>query len=317
MRSDRRRRFCLAAFLLVASSVTSAATPRQGRSPPRPANRSRPLAGRRPDRGRQDRGGRPTFPGGGPRPAWRRDDRSRRRHTPPGPHRQPHPPAARRRHAPRGRGRAPLQRPLRPGLLLAIAAMSPSERVLRGAEAAREDLESGFTTVRNLGHSGVDGDVALRNAIDAGRVPGPRILACGRKLSGTGSYMENLNPALFDTILDAGVPPFRRPRRRAPGRSRERALRRRRHQDRGRGRRHRRRDGGARGGGAPRGTEGRGPREDAAEHPDRARRGRRLDRARRRDHRRAAPAMRAKGIFLDVTETFYGGRLMRSRRPTS
>ena len=89
-----------------------------------------------------------------------------------------------------------------PGLLLAIAAMSPSERVLRGAEAAREDLESGFTTVRNLGHSGVDGDVALRNAIDAGRVPGPRILACGRKLSGTGSYMLNLNPALFDTILD-------------------------------------------------------------------------------------------------------------------
>jgi len=89
-----------------------------------------------------------------------------------------------------------------PGLLLAIAAMSPSERVLRGAEAAREDLESGFTTVRNLGHSGIDGDVVLRNAINAGRVPGPRILACGRKLSGTGSYMLNLNPALFDAILD-------------------------------------------------------------------------------------------------------------------
>jgi imidazolonepropionase-like amidohydrolase len=40
-----------------------------------------------------------------------------------------------------------------PGLLLAIT-MSPSERVLRGAQLAREDLESGFTTVRNLGHSG-------------------------------------------------------------------------------------------------------------------------------------------------------------------
>jgi imidazolonepropionase-like amidohydrolase len=39
-----------------------------------------------------------------------------------------------------------------PGLLLAIAAMSPSERVLRGAQMAREDLESGFTTVRNVGH---------------------------------------------------------------------------------------------------------------------------------------------------------------------
>src|SRR5438445_1594406 len=48
-----------------------------------------------------------------------------------------------------------------PGLLLAIVE-SPSKRVLLGAQLAREDLESGFTTVRNLGHSGIDGDVALR-----------------------------------------------------------------------------------------------------------------------------------------------------------
>ena len=89
-----------------------------------------------------------------------------------------------------------------PGLLMAIVAMSPAERVMRGAQAAREDLESGFTTVRNLGHSGIDGDVVLRNAINAGIVSGPRILACGRKLSGTGSYVLNLNPALFDAILD-------------------------------------------------------------------------------------------------------------------
>jgi hypothetical protein len=51
-----------------------------------------------------------------------------------------------------------------PGLLLTIAGMSPAERVLLGAQMAREDLESGFTTVRNLGHSGVDGDAALRDA---------------------------------------------------------------------------------------------------------------------------------------------------------
>ena len=51
-----------------------------------------------------------------------------------------------------------------PGLLLAIT-MSPSARALLGAQLAREDLESGFTTVRNLGHSGIDGDVALRDAI--------------------------------------------------------------------------------------------------------------------------------------------------------
>jgi imidazolonepropionase-like amidohydrolase len=87
-----------------------------------------------------------------------------------------------------------------PAQLLAIAE-SPSKRVLMGAQLAREDLESGITTVRNLGHSGIDGDTELRDAINIGRVPGPRILASGRKLIGQGSYLQNLNPALSDAIL--------------------------------------------------------------------------------------------------------------------
>ena len=87
-----------------------------------------------------------------------------------------------------------------PGMLLAIVE-SPSKRALMGAQLAREDLESGITTVRNLGHSGVDGDTELRDAINAGRVPGPRILASGRKLITQGEYVQNLNPALTDAIL--------------------------------------------------------------------------------------------------------------------
>src|SRR5882724_6914604 len=87
-----------------------------------------------------------------------------------------------------------------PGLLLAIVE-SQSKRVLLGAQLAREDLESGITTVRNLGHSGIDGDTELRDAIKSGRVPGPRILASGRKLITRGSYVQNLNPALAETIL--------------------------------------------------------------------------------------------------------------------
>ena len=85
--------------------------------------------------------------------------------------------------------------------LLAIGE-SPSKRVLLGAQNAREDPESGITTVRNLGHSGIDGDTELRDAINAGRVPGPRILASGRKLITRGSYVQNLNPALADAILN-------------------------------------------------------------------------------------------------------------------
>jgi imidazolonepropionase-like amidohydrolase len=87
-----------------------------------------------------------------------------------------------------------------PGLLLAIVE-SPINRALMAAQAAREDLESGITTVRNLGHSGIDGDTELRDAINAGRVMGPRILASGRKLIAQGSYLQNLNPALSDAIL--------------------------------------------------------------------------------------------------------------------
>ena len=87
-----------------------------------------------------------------------------------------------------------------PGLLLATVE-SPIKRALMGAQAAREDLESGFTTVRNLGHSGIDGDTALRDAINAGRIPGPRILAAGRKMIGQGDYLQSLNPALADAIL--------------------------------------------------------------------------------------------------------------------
>ena len=87
-----------------------------------------------------------------------------------------------------------------PDLLLAIVE-SPSKRVLLGAQLAREDLESGFTTVRNLGHSGIDGDTELRDAINAGRIVGPRILASGRKIAQLGSYVLNLNPALAETIF--------------------------------------------------------------------------------------------------------------------
>ena len=88
-----------------------------------------------------------------------------------------------------------------PGQLLAIVE-SPSKRVLLGAQMAREDLEGGITTVRNLGHSGIDGDVELRDAINAGRLVGPRILASGRKLITRGSYLQSLNPALSDAILN-------------------------------------------------------------------------------------------------------------------
>src|SRR5437867_7556501 len=62
-------------------------------------------------------------------------------------------------------------------LILTLSKYSPAKRALLGASMAREILEAGFTTVRNVGHSGIDGDVALRDAIRNGWVSGPRIAA--------------------------------------------------------------------------------------------------------------------------------------------
>ena len=65
---------------------------------------------------------------------------------------------------------------------------------LVGARNARLTLEAGFTTVRNVGADGYS-DVALRDAINAGDVPGPHMLVSGPPLGITGGHCdENLLP---------------------------------------------------------------------------------------------------------------------------
>ncbi|HEY2497632.1 MAG TPA: amidohydrolase family protein [Candidatus Angelobacter sp.] len=87
-------------------------------------------------------------------------------------------------------------------ILNAVAGMSPTARVLLGAHNAREDLEAGFTTVRIVGHSGIDGDVSLREAINLGWLIGPRIQAAARKLTPPGGQALQLNPAVADQIVN-------------------------------------------------------------------------------------------------------------------
>jgi len=65
---------------------------------------------------------------------------------------------------------------------------------LWGARNARVTLEAGFTTVRNVAAAGF-ADVALRDAINDGLVPGPRMLVSGPPLGITGGHCdENLLP---------------------------------------------------------------------------------------------------------------------------
>lgn len=68
--------------------------------------------------------------------------------------------------------------------------ISVSREALIGAKNARTTLLAGFTTVRNVGASEYS-DVALRDAINAGDVPGPRMLVSGPALSITGGHCDN------------------------------------------------------------------------------------------------------------------------------
>lgn len=70
--------------------------------------------------------------------------------------------------------------------------ISVPRSALTGAKNARLTLEAGFTTVRDVGASGY-ADVALRDAINAGDVPGPRMAVSGLSLGSTGGHCdENL-----------------------------------------------------------------------------------------------------------------------------
>ncbi|MFZ6011150.1 MAG: amidohydrolase family protein [Bacteroidota bacterium] len=73
---------------------------------------------------------------------------------------------------------------------------SDALRVVRATVHARKTLMAGFTTVRDLGSEGAGyADVGLKQAIDQGIIPGPRMIVAGRAIVATGSY----GPKGFDT----------------------------------------------------------------------------------------------------------------------
>src|SRR5579863_4728358 len=65
-----------------------------------------------------------------------------------------------------------------------------AREALNGVRFAKITLEAGFTTVRNVGASGY-ADVALRDYINAGYIPGPHMQVSGPALSITGGHCDN------------------------------------------------------------------------------------------------------------------------------
>ncbi|MGH7480563.1 MAG: amidohydrolase family protein, partial [Longimicrobiales bacterium] len=78
---------------------------------------------------------------------------------------------------------------IEPGWQYRSVTETAADAALRGAQNARTTLLAGFTTVRDLGAPGFS-SVALAHAIDAGRVPGPRIVAAGHSIGITGGHCD-------------------------------------------------------------------------------------------------------------------------------
>lgn len=73
----------------------------------------------------------------------------------------------------------------------------------RSVAYSKTTLMSGFTTVRDLGGSGVN--ISLRNAINKNVLQGPRIITAGKAISGTGGHMDPTNGFCEELMGDPGT----------------------------------------------------------------------------------------------------------------
>ncbi|MBS0218922.1 MAG: amidohydrolase family protein [Proteobacteria bacterium] len=81
--------------------------------------------------------------------------------------------------------------------------LNPADYAIRSTVYARRTLQAGFTTVRNLG-DGANTSIALRNAINAGIVPGPRIFTAGGAIGTTGGHADDTDGYRADLQGDPG-----------------------------------------------------------------------------------------------------------------
>ncbi len=80
---------------------------------------------------------------------------------------------------------------------------NPADYAIRSTVYAKRTLDAGFTTVRNVGDNDYD-SVSLRNAINAGIVPGPRIFTAGTAIGSTGGHADDTNGYRHDLAGDPG-----------------------------------------------------------------------------------------------------------------
>ena len=80
--------------------------------------------------------------------------------------------------------------------------MNKEDVAFRAAQYAQRTLRAGFTTVRDLGGSGVN--IALRKAINSGWAEGPRVFTCGKAIGPTGGHADPTNGFRLDLMGNPG-----------------------------------------------------------------------------------------------------------------
>lgn len=80
--------------------------------------------------------------------------------------------------------------------------LNEADVALQSTVYAKRTLLAGFTTIRDLGGTGVN--IALRNAINNGLVDGPRIFAAGKSIATTGGHADPTNGSKRDLMADPG-----------------------------------------------------------------------------------------------------------------
>ncbi|WP_026914248.1 metal-dependent hydrolase family protein [Christiangramia portivictoriae] len=78
-----------------------------------------------------------------------------------------------------------------PGEYLENFTNNPADNAFNSVAFAEKTLMAGFTTVRDLGGSGIN--ISLRNAINKGKIAGPRIFTAGKSLATTGGHADPTN----------------------------------------------------------------------------------------------------------------------------
>jgi len=95
-----------------------------------------------------------------------------------------------------------LEEETNPNRYLQEFTLNPADYAFQSVVFAETTLMAGFTTVRDLGGSGVN--ISLRNAINKGLIKGPRVYTAGKAIATTGGHADPTNGYRTDLMGDPG-----------------------------------------------------------------------------------------------------------------